>query len=140
MAYTTEESKIIKALQEHLKTHITDFATTVHFVGVAFKPPTTGKWFVERFFQNRPRSLGLEDSAQQEHRGIYQVEIVWKVGSGLQAQMDVAGEIVAHFAKGTSLTVDGVTVRVEQKPWPLTPINEGDEVRVPVTIPWRSIV
>jgi hypothetical protein len=140
VAYTTPEAKIALALQDRLKAHVTAWETLVSFTGTDFNTPATGNWFEERIFWNTPKSLGLADASQVQHRGLYQITIVWPKGTGLAAQQEVAGLLIAHFAKGTVMTESGVTVRVEKNPWPLSPLQDGSWVKVPVTIPWRSIV
>jgi hypothetical protein len=55
---------------------------------------------------------GLGDSGLDEHLGIYQVDVYSEAGKGRRgAELD-ADDVADHFKRGTSLTYNGVVVRL----------------------------
>ncbi len=61
--------------------------------------------------------------------------VCFRPGSGLVPGLDVAAQVVAHFAKGS---VFG-SVRVYRKPWASSVLEDPDRVMIPVTVMWRGL-
>ena len=72
--------------------------------------------------------------------GVFQVTVIAKRGTGLTEAKEIASRIIAHFPMPTNLFDDDICVEVMQQANERPPIYEDTEVRVPVTIPYRSYV
>lgn len=104
---------------------------------VVFTPPADGKYLSVTEFPNRPRWEGLSSGVLDQ--GLLQITVVWPKNAGLYAPKVVAGQVIAHFAKGTVMvSTGGVKVRIVNEPWTASPLTEGSELRLPVTIPWQA--
>lgn len=101
--------------------------------GVNFTPPSSGMWLEVRFFPNEPNNISL--SGKQQYIGFMQVSVFVRPGSGIASAISEAEAVQAHFPK--ALTLSSVTVR--QKPYISPPIDEGDRIQIPVTIPYQGI-
>lgn len=75
---------------------------------------------------------------QQQHRGIFQLTIFWKAGDGLIDPLELAETIVNQFAKGTILFKGGKRVLIYAKPSVAAPMQDGDRVMIPISIPYHS--
>lgn len=131
---------ILAALLDHLATLVLSPALPVAYPGVLF--PAAGQQKPDNYLQvsflpNRTDTLSV-GKGQQMHQGILQVSVYWKAGIGYVKPLDVADRIIKHFAKGTRIISGTVKIKVDNKPWVSGPVQEGDRVQFPVTIPYRS--
>jgi hypothetical protein len=108
-------------------------ALPVAYPEITFDPPTDGKYLEASLFFNRPAWEAVDSGKQDQ--GLLQVTVVWPRGAGVIAPMEAAAEVLDHFPKALSLS-DGV--RISAQPWAASPIIEGSETRIPVTIPWTA--
>lgn len=94
------------------------------YLAVTFLPNVTGDY-------------DIADGSQQ-HRGILQVSVFYQSGTGLIKPLDIAGEIITHFAKGTTLFKDGLKIVIDRKPYSSPPIQDTDRMQIPVSISYHA--
>jgi hypothetical protein len=132
---TGEIAQIMDALFAHCATlGVGSPALAIAYPEVAFTPPASGKYLQVDFFANRPAWEGLTSGKLAQ--GILQVTVVWPRGQGILQPGEAAQAVIDHFAKGTSLYSDGAKVTIGQEPWSASPVMDGTDCRIPVTIPW----
>ena len=95
---------------------------------------TPAKYLRLAFLPNQTRQVTVGDDPQQK-RGLIQVSVVWPVGQGIIAALDVADQVIDHF-KNQTLFASGVRITISSEPWAAGPLQDGDRVQVPVTIPY----
>lgn len=134
---TTVEGKIADALLAHIGTLTLSPALPVAYPNVPFSPPS-GTYLEAAFLPNTNTNLFIGNSDPTQHQGLLQVTVIYKPANGIVKPNDIAGAIVAHFAKGTRLTSGGVTVRVYDKPSVAAPLQDADHLRIPVTVRYRG--
>lgn len=85
------------------------------------------------------RSTGQLLDATKDLQGFLQVTVVHENGYGLIDPYEIASQVIAHFPVTLVL---GTTVRVRfvQPGFVGPPIQEGQEFRVPVSIPYRASI
>lgn len=95
---------------------------------------TPAKYLRLAFLPNQTRQITVGDDPQQK-RGLIQVSVVWPVGQGIIAALDVADQVIDHFMNQT-LFASGVRITISSEPWAAGPLQDGDRVQIPVTIPY----
>ncbi|RVM88109.1 phage tail terminator-like protein [Sinorhizobium meliloti] len=96
--------------------------------------PLPAKYLRLAFLPNQTRQITMGNDPQQK-RGLFQVSVVWPVGQGIIGALDVADQVIDHF-KNQSLFASGVKVTISSEPWAAGPLQEGERVQIPVTIPY----
>ena len=107
----------------------------ISWPGVQFEPPNSGMWLAVRHFPNQPNNIGWQVDAQQEYLGFLQVQVFTRPGSGIVNALEMAEDVVAHFAKGTEFG----PVCVSARPYISPDVTESDWIFIPVTIPYRGV-
>lgn len=126
---------IFKALTDHLMTMTPALplaAPNVVFPAAGQSMPS--KYLAVSFLPNQTREITLGDDPQQK-RGLYQVSVVFAVGVGIIGALETVETIISLF-KNRSLFASGVKVTISSEPWASGPIQEGNRVQIPVTIPY----
>ena len=131
------EALIVEALRARLAAFTP--VLPIHYQnGEVFVPPTSaGKplpYFKEDLLWNRNINRGISHVSTTEHRGIYQITVLYPSATGLLAVTNVAGLIAAWFERGTVIAVIGCTVNIQGKPYLSGLMQDGVYVRMPVTI------
>ncbi|MQW34946.1 phage tail terminator-like protein [Sinorhizobium meliloti] len=96
--------------------------------------PLPPKYLRLTFLPNQTRQITMGNDPQQK-RGLFQVSVVWPVGQGIIGALDVADQVIDHF-KNQSLFASGVKITISSEPWAAGPLQEGERVQIPVTIPY----
>ncbi|MDX0549391.1 hypothetical protein GOE04_29235 [Sinorhizobium medicae] len=96
--------------------------------------PLPPRYFRLAFLPNQTRQITVGDDRQQK-RGLFQVSVVWPVGQGIIGALDVADQVIDLF-KNQSLFASGVKITISSEPWAAGPLQEGERVQIPVTIPY----
>ncbi|MQW72167.1 hypothetical protein GHK50_05530 [Sinorhizobium medicae] len=86
------------------------------------------------FLPNQTRQITMGNDPQQK-RGLVQVSVVWPVGQGIIGALDVADQVIDQF-KNQTLFASGVKITISSEPWAAGPLQEGERVQIPVTIPY----
>ncbi|QKN14718.1 hypothetical protein HR059_09635 [Sinorhizobium meliloti WSM1022] len=96
--------------------------------------PLPPKYLRLTFLPNQTRQITMGNDPQQK-RGLLQVSVVWPVGQGIIGALDVADQVIDHF-NNQSLFASGVKITISSEPWAAGPLQEGERVQIPVTIPY----
>lgn len=135
------DANILAAMLERLGTLAFTPALEVAYPGRSFpvgNAPKPDNYLEVTFLPNDTQNYAT-GNGQHQNRGFLQISVHWKTGAiGMIKPLDIAGQIITHFDKDTSLYSNGVKVKVYRKPWAAAPIQETDRVQIPVTIPYES--
>jgi len=138
MAYATPEAKIEAALVARLQTLTLTPAFAVAYPGVNFpaenKPPRYLRVEHDGIARMRPF---LSTTTRQ--RGSLFVSVCMPKGTNSIDAMEIAGAVAAHFPADYKATVEGVTVRITERPTVAGGyVDETDQRwRTPVVIPYE---
>ena len=138
MPATGVEAKIYDAIAAYVSAIVVSPALPIAMPNVIFNTPDrNGPYLVATIVPNMASLNGLAFNSTIDNRGILQISVVWKAGTGLVSPMNVAAQIVNIFRPGTTTTRNGVTVRFERQPRIINPLQASDMVTIPVVIAWR---
>lgn len=127
------ETQIYKALRDRLAALSFDPPLPIAWPNLAMDPPPS-TYLKADILWNRKINRGITSNSATEHRGILQVTVVAPANSGIVAPTNVAGAVVAHFARGTPISLGGIKVKIEGEPSLSPPLPGGDRIRLPVSI------
>lgn len=103
-----------------------------------FTPPTASPYQEAGIIPARPATRNLDYGVIDQ--GLYQVNICYPSGTGTDAAEARAQALRDHFAAGTELPRDGLTVRVTRAPWwTEVPMRPGFYV-LAVTIDYEALL
>ena len=125
------EAGILDALLYHLSTYTTTLG--IAYPGIDFTPD--GNHIEARIIPNTVTQATLGDNGYNRHEGLMQITVVWATGAGIIAPAETVSEIVAHFKRGTTITRNSLTVRINP-PRTAQPLPDGGWIRYPVIVPW----
>lgn len=106
----------------------------IAFPGVDFTPPQTGVWLEVSYLPNQGIDDGVNANSSRVPRGIYQVMVFDRPGSGVYDALDAAAQVQAVFPKLSA--VGGVYVQKE--PYQGSVETQSDRLAIPVTIPYTG--
>lgn len=131
------ETKIYQGLVAQLKS--LGLSEPIKHANVDSEPPSSGGYLQVNHLPATTQRRGIEPGASNWHTGLFQVSVFWPAGQGLVKPMEVAGEIIAGFKHGTSITREGQVIRIDEPPYINPAVQEGDWVSIPVRVPyWAS--
>lgn len=101
-------------------------------------PPRLLPYIEVLHFLNRPRRLFHNGSEPHQRLGILQLTLIYPVSSQHDAVTDIeiAGQIAAHFPADLPLYRDGLTVRITEAPEIARGFEENGDWRTPISIRW----
>lgn len=134
MAASTTEGRIADALCGHLAALVLSPVLPVAYPDVAFTKPETGAWLEAMIFDVPTEAFAIANDGTNIHSGLMQITVCAPEGIGSVNSRDIAGQIIAHFARGTRVKAGSITVRID-KPGSIGPlIPDQPYTRTPVTI------
>lgn len=106
-----------------------------------FKPKVGEAYLEAVFIPNETNTVFVGDRDPKQYQGFLQVTVVTPRLKPPVDPFEVAGTIISHYRKGTRLSGGpGVTVRILREPWASQPIPDEGWRRVPVSIPYSSMI
>jgi len=104
--------------------------------------PRVGRAYLDmQFAPNETLTPFVGDEDPKHYQGFLQITVVWPRNQGLNLALSIADAIVAHYGKGTVLRGgDGSVVQVIREPWASIPLPDDAWLRIPVSIPYLSMV
>lgn len=141
MTYTTTEALISKALNDKLTALVFSPALPISWPNLSFTPPATTYLRVSNLL-NTPQRLAIGNGDPVLQQGIFQVTVSAPTNGGELPALEIAGQIVDHFALGTMLDFTGGRVRIDTPANAGSPLKSPDGSRweIPVSIAWRAFV
>jgi len=118
------------------------------FENAPFTPTHGTLYLQEAYLPADTTPVGMEYGSSEDHRGIYQVSVMAPRDEYKAAAYAAVDAVALQFARGTELTRDDITVRVERVS-ASAPIygttngqadEGGDRFFIPVSIYWRAFV
>lgn len=134
------DAMIAAALLDHLSDIVTNPVMPIAMPGVEFPKKGQAKpsrYLAAFFIPNATRTVTLANGTQQ-HVGLLQVSVFWEAGAGIIKPLDLAGQVIEHFSKDTSLLAGDIKIRVDREPWAAGPIQEPNGISIPVTISYHA--
>lgn len=135
------ETLILQALRNRLAALTLSPALPISWPDLAFtvpqstdSPPKPLPYLKADLLWNRNINRGISNVSTTEHRGIFQVTVVYPANSGLNAITNIAGEVALWFERGSVIGVTGCTVNITGKPSLYSLPNDGLSVRLAVSI------
>ena len=113
---STADAIILDGLCSHLDGLTLSTPLQVAHPDKDFTPPEAGYLKVTHL-PNVTTQEELGDAGRNRHMGLFQVSVMWPEGQGGVVPTDIAGEVIAHFKRGTVITQDGVTIHVDKPPY-----------------------
>lgn len=134
---------VIAAIPDALLAHLTSFAEAqspqldVSYPDEPFTPTDDVAYLEATYLPNATETRAIASNGSQLYPGLLQVAVMWPRGGGaILDAYDLAGAILAHFAKGTLLYSNDFQVRIDRAGSVAAYLQEDTRLRVPVTIPF----
>jgi hypothetical protein len=132
------ETRILEALNAQLAALVLSPVVPIAWQNKSFTP--SGAYLRPWLLPVRTDALTVSVLGSNDYAGLYQVDVFWPSGSGLTDPMERASAIAAHFKRGTRISREGITVRIDDPPWPGPALQEPNWIQVPVSVPYRAFV
>lgn len=142
MAVVGNEAKITEALFTRLAALSLSPALSVAYPNVPFPaPPAVDRpdTYLQASILRAP-TQGVGIAAWDEHAGILQIDVVYKPQDGELKPLQIADSVAAWFARGTRLINGAVQVDVYETPQIASLMADGDRMRIPVSVRYRSFI
>lgn len=134
---TYVETSIVEALMARLLTLTLSPALPVAWPNVEYTPPAAG-YLRATHAPNATNQVTLGTSGKNRHIGIFQVDVLLPITTGISTPMEKAGAVAAHFKRGTTLTKDGINVRIVRPPEIRPALQSLPYIQVPVIIRYQA--
>ncbi len=102
-----------------------------------FTPENGVLYLRENYIPANTASVGIGTTDSSDYRGIYQVSIYAPMDSAKFETLNLIDAIESHFAKGTVLVYDGLSVKIQQVNT-AAGMGSGDRWMTPISINWRA--
>jgi hypothetical protein len=132
------ETKIFRALTDHLDSFLVADKTAVAYPGSQFVP-VPSKPFLRPALLLNP-TLAFDLVRTNVYSGIFQISVFWPEQQGLVAPLEKASAVAAHFQRGYRLVREGIRVDIVNPPSVGSALQEPGWLQMPVSIPFRSSV
>ena len=124
---------IHKALDKKLEQFAQAANVPVAWENTPFTPPVSGVYLESDFLPADNEDFTVQGSATLR-RGLYQVTVVYPVGSGTQAAEKLASAVSLAFSNNTALPTEESPVYINGEPSVFSGIRDGTAYRMPVSI------
>ena len=126
---------IARAAFQRLQTFTYNPQPDILWPGLESSPPQQGMWLEPGFFPNESNDITWNDDGCVDVTGFFQVRVHFRPGQGQAQPVALADAIIRHFPKGISLG----PVRVHKRGWQALSVQNGDEIFIPITIPFMGL-
>lgn len=131
MSYT----QITRAAFEQLSIFVWNPQPEILWPGIETRPPDQGMWLEPDIFPNEIENVAWNNESCVEMRGFFQILVHYRPGHGQKEPTILADALIAHFPKGFALG----PVRVIKRGWQAAQVVEGDDLYIPITIPYQGL-
>ena len=107
---------------------------SIAWPNTAFEPQANSTFLSPSFIPGDTTQAGLGAAGKDETDGLYQIDVVYPVGSG---RSTIPDSVADHFKRGTVLSYNGVNVRVRSVSI-ASALTEGAFHFVPVTVDFQT--
>lgn len=134
---TYVETSITEALLAQLATLVLSPVLPIAYPNVTFTPPAAG-YLRATPVPNIANQVTLGSSGKNRFEGLFQVDVFLPQNAGISTVLEKAGAVAAHFKRGTTLTRDGINVRITRPPEVRPHLQSPPYVQVPVMIRYQA--
>jgi hypothetical protein len=128
-------SQIIEACFQRLLQFWYEPQPEILWPGLETNPPGEGIWLEPNVLPNEPENIAWTDESCAVTMGIIRILVHYRPGMAQPEPMALADALCLHFPKGLELG----PVRVFKRAWQDAPVSDGDDVVIPVTVPYREL-
>lgn len=136
MSITGLESKIDTALMARLASLTLSPVRRVAWPGADFTPGSGEIYLEPNVIPNTTTQASLGYDGVNRHQGLFQISVWSPLATSTIPALEVASAVMAHFKRGTVLTFEGITLRINQPPSRAPALTDGAWRQIPVTIPY----
>jgi hypothetical protein len=131
---------ITASIREALETHLnnTPDLPDVAWENVLTEPDTDSPFIAVTFQPTTAHLATMGPDGVIEHRGLFTLGIHYPTNQGPQSADTMVDTLMARFAPGTSMTADGVVVRVRRCQRVFSANSDGAWYMVPLTVTWYA--
>lgn len=133
---TYVETRIYEGLCERLSALTLSPALSIALPGKPFTPDAAAGYLRVTHLPNRAEQVTLGSDGYNQHRGIFQVDVLQPASAGIVVAAEIAGAVAAHFKRGTNITREGALIRVTAPPSIAQALQSAPFIQIPVSIPW----
>lgn len=133
----TVEMKIYQALVLRAQAFVPPAGVTVVLPGVAYSPTGTSKFVVCEVHFNRSIETDLSLVMDPIRQGFLRTNVMWPKGLAIVDGYNLAGQLRAHFRRGTKLFRTDTQVRIDEDPEIGVLVTGDTHHTIPVTTRWR---
>jgi hypothetical protein len=133
----TVEMKIYQALVLRAQAFVPPSGVTVVLPGQAYSPTATSKFVVCEVHFNRSIETDLSLEMDPIRQGFMRTNVMWPKGSAIVDGYNLAGQLRAHFRRGTKLLRTDTLVRIDEDPEIGVLVTGSTHHNIPVTTRWR---
>ena len=134
MSISEADKNIAAALDIHL--NAMPASPPVAWENIEFTPPE-GPWLRPTLLPGDTTQGSMGDDGYNEYQGLYQVSVFTPRGIGRGQALAETEKIIEHFARGTSLTAGGQSLRIRVASR-LAAVVEPNWYHIPVQIAWTA--
>ena len=131
------EARIAELLFEYIGTLSLSQSLNYAEPSVSFTPEAGTPYIRVDHLPNGVETLAV-GSGENVHTGLLQLSVMWPVGEGAIAPLEIASELQSAFDKGLLLNDAVVRLKFNTRPSVTGPIYDGPFVMYPVTIQYSA--
>jgi hypothetical protein len=135
----TVEMKIYQALLIRAQSFTLPPGVSMALPGVAFTPTATTKFISVEMHFNRSIETDLSLEMDPIRQGFLRTNVMWPKGQAIVNGYDLAGNLRAHFRRGTKLYRTDTEVRIDEDPEIGVLVTGETHHNIPVTTRWRCM-
>ncbi|MQW73639.1 hypothetical protein GHK50_33600 [Sinorhizobium medicae] len=133
----TVEMKIYQALVLRAQAFVPPAGVTIVLPGVPFTPAAQSKIVSVEVHFNRSIETDLSLVMDPIRQGFVRTNVMWPKGSAIVDGYNLAGQLRAHFRRGTKLFRTDTQVRIDEDPEIGVLVTGDTHHNIPVTTRWR---
>ncbi|MDX0808653.1 hypothetical protein GOD80_26205 [Sinorhizobium medicae] len=133
----TVEMKIYQALVLRAQAFVPPAGVTIVLPGVPFTPAAQSKFVSVEVHFNRSIETDLSLVMEPIRQGFVRTNVMWPKGSAIVDGYNLAGQLRAHFRRGTKLFRTDTQVRIDEDPENGVLVTGDTHHNIPVTTRWR---
>ncbi|MDX0865602.1 hypothetical protein GOE00_02395 [Sinorhizobium medicae] len=133
----TVEMKIYQALLLRAQAFAPPAGVAIVLPGVPFAPTAQSKFVSVEVHFNRSIETDLSLVMDPIRQGFVRANVMWPKGSAIVDGYNLAGQLRAHFRRGTKLFRTDTQVRIDEDPEIGVLVTGDTHHNIPVTTRWR---
>ncbi|MBX5021225.1 phage tail terminator-like protein [Rhizobium lentis] len=133
----TVEMKIYQALLVRCQEFVLPSDVAMVLPGITFTPTAQSKFVSVEVHFNRSIETDLSLEMDPIRQGFMRTNVMWPKGSAIVDGYNLAGQLRAHFRRGTKLLRVDTQVRVDEDPEIGVLVTGDTHHTIPLTVRWN---